>query len=245
MPLSLPPIVYCGEIADPARWWLVWNDAAPIWAALLAWAALTARHAPRSRPAWAAWALALLLYLSPLCALSATLFSVRVLHHLLLVGAVAPLLALAAGPARAGQRRARSPAAAALVFGLVLWLWHAPQAYAWGLTSVAGYWLMQASLLGTAWWFWRAALRSDQPWGGAVLALFATVAHMGLLGALIVFAGQLLYPVHVAGTLAWGAAPLADQQLGGLLMWVPAIVPFMAAALWRLAQGLRRAEAAA
>ena len=99
MPLSLPPIVYCGEIADPARWWLVWNDAAPIWAALLAWAALTARHAPRSRPAWAAWALALLLYLSPLCALSATLFSVRVLHHLLLVGAVAPLLALAAGPA--------------------------------------------------------------------------------------------------------------------------------------------------
>ena len=34
-------------------------------------------------------------------------------------------------------------------------------------------------------------------------------------------------------------------QLGGLLMWVPAIVPFMAAALWRLAQGLRRAEAAA
>lgn len=169
----------------------------------------------------------------------------RVLHHLLLVGAVAPLLALAAGPARAGQRRARSPAAAALVFGLVLWLWHAPQAYAWGLTSVAGYWLMQASLLGTAWWFWRAVLRPDQPWGGAVLALFATVAHMGLLGALIVFAGQLLYPVHVAGTLAWGAAPLADQQLGGLLMWVPAIVPFMAAALWRLAQGLRRAEAAA
>ena len=118
MPLSLPPIVYCGEIADPARGWLVWNDAAPIWAALLAWAALTARHAPRSRPAWAAWALALLLYLSPLCALSATLFSVRVLHHLLLVGAVAPLLALAAGPARAGQRRARSPAGAALVFGL-------------------------------------------------------------------------------------------------------------------------------
>ncbi|WP_308645915.1 cytochrome c oxidase assembly protein [Ottowia beijingensis] len=155
------------------------------------------------------------------------------------------LLALAAGPARAGQRRARSPAGAALVFGLVLWLWHAPQAYAWGLTSVAGYWLMQASLLRTAWWFWRAVLRSDQPWGGAVLALFATVAHMGLLGALIVFAGQLLYPVHVAGTLAWGAAPLADQQLGGLLMWVPAIVPFMAAALWRLAQGLRRAEAAA
>ena len=53
----------------------MWNDAAPIWAALLAWAALTARHAPRSRPAWAAWALALLLYLSPLCALSAVLFA--------------------------------------------------------------------------------------------------------------------------------------------------------------------------
>lgn len=238
-------IVYCGAPPAPDAWGWAFNTAWPVWLAMAAWAGATWAWAPRGRAAgaaWGGWGIGALLYLSPLCALSAAFFSVRVLHHLLLVGAVAPLLAWAGLQRQEPGRRPRvGIGAPMLALALVLWAWHAPAAYAWGLTTVAGYWLMQGTLLGAAWWFWREALRPDRPWTGAVAMLFASVAHMGLLGALIVFAGQLLYPVHAPGALLWGVAPLADQQLGGLLMWVPAIVPFMAAGLWRLARELRAA----
>ena len=97
----------------------------------------------------------LVIFVSPLCALSSALFSARVLHHVLLIAAVAPLLALAFP-----LRRAGSPPLAALVaaHAVILWLWHAPGPYAWGLASVPAYWLMQASLLGSAWLMWRAIL---------------------------------------------------------------------------------------
>ena len=82
-------------------------------------------------------------FVSPLCALSSALFSARVLHHVLLIAAVAPLLALAFP-----LRRLGSPPLAALVgvHAVILWLWHAPGPYAWGLASVPAYWLMQISL---------------------------------------------------------------------------------------------------
>jgi len=56
---------------------------------------------------------------------------------------------------------------------------------------------------------------------------------MGLLGALITFAGAPLYAPHAVSTLAWGLTPLEDQQLAGLIMWAPAAVFYLAAALWR------------
>ena len=95
------------------------------------------------------------IFVSPLCALSSALFSVRVLHHVLLIAAVAPLLALAFP-----QRRAGSPPLVVLVaaHAVILWLWHTPGPYAWGLASVPAYWLMQISLLGSAWLLWRAIL---------------------------------------------------------------------------------------
>jgi len=56
---------------------------------------------------------------------------------------------------------------------------------------------------------------------------------MGLLGALITFAGTPLYAPHAVSTLAWGLTPLEDQQLAGLVMWAPAAALYLAAALWR------------
>ena len=116
--------------------------------------------------------------------MSSAFFSVRVLHHVLLIAAVAPLLALAFP-----QRRAGSLPIAVLVaiHAAVLWLWHTPGLYTWGLASVPAYWLMQISLLGSAWLLWRAILSPAQP-GPALMALAATIGQMGLLGALIVFA---------------------------------------------------------
>ena len=177
-----------------------------------------------------------LIFVSPLCALSSALFSARVLHHVLLIAAVAPLLALAFP-----LRGLRSAPIAALVVAhaIVLWLWHAPAAYAWGLASTAAYWLMQTSLLGSAWLLWRSILDRASPSGPPLFALVATIGQMGLLGALLVFAPQPLYAAHFASTLAWGLNPLADQQLAGLLMWVPAMLPYLGMGLWLAWSSLR------
>ena len=193
---------------------------------------------------WQAGGMAIVLmfviFVSPLCALSSALFSVRVFHHVLLVSAVAPLLAVAFPLSRAG-----SPPLSALVVlhAVILWLWHAPGAYAWGLATVPAYWLMQGSLLGSAWLMWRAIFAPASQPGSALVALIVTVGQMGLLGALIVFAPRPLYAVHFASTWPWGLSPLADQQLAGLLMWVPAILPYLGVGLWIAWSSLRPAEA--
>ncbi len=235
-------IAYCGPAAIPDDLWARWNADPFLIAALVAAAVLVGRgRAADARAGWGAIALAVLVFVSPLCALASALFSARVFHHVLLVAGVAPLLALAVP-----LRRLGSPPLAVLVgaHAVILWLWHAPGPYAWGLASVPAYWLMQGSLLGSAWLLWRAILAPTTQPGPALLALALTIGQMGLLGALIVFAPQPLYPVHFASSVAWGFSPLADQQLAGLLMWVPAILPYLGMGLWLAWSSLRsRAEA--
>jgi putative membrane protein len=234
-------IAYCGPAALPNDLWMRWN-ADPLLIAILAALALAVSRgrSADTRAGWGAIVLMLVIFVSPLCALSSALFSVRVLHHVLLVAAVAPLLALAFP-----QRRMGSPPLFVLVaaHAVILWLWHTPGAYAWGLASVPAYWLMQTSLLGSAWLLWRAILAPAQS-GPTPVALAATIAQMGLLGALIVFAPRPLYPVHLASTTAWGLVPLTDQQLAGLLMWVPAMLPYLGAGVWIAWSSLRSSEPA-
>jgi len=229
-------IAYCGPAAIPADLLTRWNFDPLLIAALALLAVAIARgRSADERAGWSALALMVVVFISPLCALSSALFSARVLHHVLLIAGVAPLLALAFP-----LRRLGSPPLALLVglHAVVLWLWHAPAVYAWGLASVPAYWLMQVTLLGSAWLLWRGVLaRASQ--GAALLALVATIGQMGLLGALIVFAPQPLYVVHLTSTEAWGLSPLADQQLAGLLMWVPAILPYLGAGLWLAWSSLR------
>ncbi len=208
---------YCGPAPNPAELLGRWNfDPAALLVILL-----LALWAGRSRPGAAALVVLAIALVSPLCALSSALFSARVVHHVLLVAMAAPLLALA--------RPARVPTGVGLPFLVAtaaLWFWHAPAPYDAALEHVGLYWLMQASLLGSAWLFWRAAF--SRPAGsGAPWVLFAYMA-MGLLGALLTFAPRPLYGAHAMGPLLWGMDPLADQQLGGLLMWVPAGLPFAA-----------------
>jgi putative membrane protein len=125
-----------------------------------------------------------------------------------------------------------------------VWLWHAPGPYAWGLATVPAYWLMQITLLASAWLMWRGVFAPSVETGAALMALVATIGQMGLLGALIVFAPAPLYAVHFASTAAWGLTPLADQQLAGLLMWVLAMIPYLAAGLWIAWSSLRVREPA-
>lgn len=177
-------------------------------------------------------------FVSPLCALSSALFSARVVHHILLVAVAAPLLAIAL-PAR-GRRGITLPFVASTA---VLWAWHLPIAYDAALASVPLYWVMQLSLLGTALLFWRAVLaegRSPVDRLGFVVAAFA---QMGLLGALLTFAAVPLYAAHAFAPLAWGLTPLQDQALGGVIMWVPAGIPYAVAAVWIARRGWARLKA--
>jgi putative membrane protein len=235
-------IAYCGPAASPEDFWTRWNGDPLIIALLVVLAIAVARGSTaNARAGWGAISLMTLIFVSPLCALSSALFSARVFHHVLLIAAVAPLLALAFP-----MRRLPYPPLGLLVgvHAAILWLWHSPGPYTWGLASVPAYWLMQTSLLASAWFLWRGVFTSTTQFGSALVALAATAAQMGLLAALIVFAPRPLYPVHFSSTAAWGLIPLADQQLAGLLMWVPATLPYLTAGLWLIWSSLRPVEPA-
>lgn len=233
-PISWLP--YCGAGPAPAELMARWN-ADPVLLAALAAAGLAywraSAHFPERRPRFAlAMALALLLFVSPFCALTSALFSARAVHHVLLAGLLAPLIVAAIPAAR--LRPAGGIAAWTAAQAVIFWLWHAPPAYGWALSGHGGYWLMQLSLLGAAIGFWAALRRATMP--GAVAALLATMVQMGLLGALITFAGAPLYAPHYLTTAAWGLTPLEDQQTAGLVMWAPAAGAYLAAAMavaWR------------
>lgn len=208
---------YCGPAPVPAELWARWNGDPVLLAALLGFSVWILSRRDGRLPSSAVAALFFIAFVSPLCALSSALFSARVIHHLLIMSIAAPLIAAALPrrrPAAGG-----SLLAATLLQTLVLWLWHAPAPYAWALGSDAAYWLMEASLVGAAVVFWRRVGAAPPLEAGAAL-LFAMM-QMGLLGALITFAGAPLYAPHLATTAVWGLTALGDQQLAGLIMWAP------------------------
>ncbi len=217
---------YCGPAPAPGDWLAYWNLDPWLIGALAVGLAVVLRLATPSRRSLVliAFALMALLFVSPLCRLSSALFSVRAGHHLLLVALVAPLLAYSQPMRRVGPLVLASAAHLTL-----FWLWHAPQAYDFALSHNAAFWLMQLSLLGSGVWFWSALRAASAP--AAVAALLAVMVGMGLLGALITFAGAPLYGPHLLTTYAWGMAPLQDQQLAGLIMWAPGAFAYLAAAV--------------
>lgn len=226
---------YCGPAPVPADLWSSWNFD-PLLLGSLALGVMLWRHGGRvdrtgTRSLAGAAALIVVAFVSPLCALSSALFSARVAHHLLLIGAIAPLLAVAL-PWRSGPRLPLS--ALVIVHAFVVWLWHAPAPYAFALSTPAAYWLMEGTLFLSAWLLWRGVFASRGNRGGAVLALLATIMQMGFLGAFLVFAPQPLFTAHLTTTPAFGLTPLADQQLSGLLMWVPAFIPYAGVALHQI-----------
>lgn len=224
---------YCGPAPVPADLWGAWNLDPVLIALLLAGAAvsgLALRAAPlRQRLALAGFAVLALAFVSPLCALASALFSARVVHHLALIALAAPLLALAFPARGRGQ-----VGAAALLHTVLTWLWHAPGPYAWALGSDSAYWVMEISLLASALWLWRGLLDRRAGPAAPVAAAVATMAQMGLLGGLLLFAGAPLFLVHLSTTGPWGIGPLTDQQLAGIAMAVLATPAYAGAALWQV-----------
>lgn len=220
---------YCGPPPLPSELPSAWNTdpwlVAAIGGGLIL--LLHRRHSLASPTAAMAGMAALAIaFVSPLCALSNALFAARTVHHLLLVVVAAPLLALAF---RERDDRPRSNVPPLLAFTSTLWFWHLPAAYSGALSNPVIYWAMQISLLATAGWFWRTLARARAEPVGALLALLGAMAQMGLLGAILTFAPVPFYAEHLLAPLGYGLSPLEDQQLAGLIMWVPAMIPFFIA----------------
>ena len=191
----------------------------------LAGAAAAHFWAIRFEPIWrriaagAGWAIVALALVSPLCNLTVALFSARVGQHMAVALIGAPLIALSFPRQRISPRGILMATAA---FGLVFWLWHAPVPYEATFTSASVYWTMHLSLFGTALWLAVSLIGVNAGPLHTVGSSFFTGLHMSLLGALLTFSSNAWFGVHAITTAPWGLSPLDDQQLGGLLMWVPA-----------------------
>lgn len=229
---------YCGAGPAPAELWARWNfDPLLLIGLVLLAVVVSVAAAPGRRRGFALAAVAVLAigFVSPLCAASSALFTARTLHHVLLTSVAAPLLAWAAPAASRGHGRGLGMAV--LAFAGAFWAWHAPAAYGAALSNDLVYWTMQAVLLASATWLWRAVRLAPAP--AAVAALLASTVQMGLLGALLTFLPRAIYAPHALTTVAWGLSPLEDQQLAGLVMWIPASAFYLLAALALLGRRLR------
>jgi putative membrane protein len=232
------PLPYCGAAPLPGTLLDRFNLDPVLMEALvvLAWAQVAHFATKRRRVAVCGWLVVAAALISPLCALSVALFAARVGQHMILILVAAPLIALSLPQGSTHGARLRLWSAG-IFFLLALWFWHLPAPYEMTFESTLVYWAMHLSLFGSALWLWREVLLADRRRLIDVLSVGVfTSMQMGLLGAVLAMAGHPLFFRHLATTQAWGLSPLQDQQLGGVLMWVPGIALFLWAALRSLGQ---------
>lgn len=194
---------------------------------------------------------------SPLHPWGEVLFCVHMIQHEMLMLIAAPLLVLSRPgrvflwalpkawsrawvsfatrqPGRGILATFTNPFFAFSFHAAILWGWHAPQLFQAATRSEWVHAMQHASFFGSAVLFWSALFHGPRRalgYGLAVIYLFATAVHTTLLGALLTFSRQVWYPIYFASTLPWGLTPLQDQQLGGLIMWVPGALVYIAASL--------------
>jgi putative membrane protein len=208
--------------------------------------------------------------LSPLDAMSDQLSAAHMVQHMILITVAAPLLVLGApglvvfcampmawrrAVSGAYQRTAerwlgrdllRRPLALWFLHALVLWVWHLPVLYEAALHSPLIHEIQHIAFLASACLFWRVLLdpvhRLRLASGPGVIYLFTTSLHATALGVLMALSPLVWYPTYEGRTAAWNLSALDDQQLAGLIMWMPAcmVYAFIAAVLF--AAGLRKLE---
>ena len=235
------------------------------------WRASERGRGIKSWEAWAyagGWLTLFVALVSPLHPLGEVLFSAHMTQHELLMLVAAPLVVLGRpvvaflwalplrwarrvggwGKAAWFQRAWRAltnPLAAWGLHAVALWAWHVPFLFQATLRSDLVHTLQHVCFLGSALLFWWALIHGPQGlmgYGTAVLYLFTTSVHSGVLGALITFAQKVLYPAYNETTASWGLTALEDQQLGGLIMWVPAGLVYIFAGLALCAGWMRESE---
>jgi putative membrane protein len=215
---------------------------------------------------WSGWSALAVALVSPLHRLGEALLSAHMAQHEIIMALAAPLVVLGRPlvvtlwglpprlrrPVGAWLRGLR-PVWRALSRIEVAWLlhalaivgWHLPGLYQRTLDSDLVHGLQHSSFLLTALVFWSsvlpgAVLRSRH--GAAIMSLFGTMVYTGGLGALLTLGRALWYPAYAGTALSWGLTPLEDQQLAGLIMWVPGGVSYLLATAWLVIDWLRIAE---
>lgn len=216
----------------------------------------------------AGWLSLVVALLSPLHKMGAVLFSAHMTQHEMLMVVAAPLVAMGkpliaflfALPLRwrellgewAAERHFQrawlwitAPVAVWAIHGLTLWIWHLPGLYQATLDNELIHAAQHISFLATALLFWWTLIDGRHGrlgYGAALIYVFTTAVHSSVLGALITFTGELWYPIYSGRTAAWGLSAMTDQQLGGLIMWVPSGVVFLVIGLAMLAAWLGESE---
>ncbi len=151
--------------------------------------------------------------ITPLCNLSVALFTARAVQHGLILLTSAPLLVSGMPRGRPGRLEA---VAAPLAFAATLWFWHLPVFYDATLTNNFVYWVMHLTLFITALSLWRVLLAGE----AFVVGSLFTGIQMCALGALLTLSARPWFSVYEVTTWPWGLSQSADQQLGGVVMWV-------------------------
>jgi len=209
-----------------------------------------------SRRAWwmfAATAIVLLSLMSPLGALAqGYLFSAHMLQHILLLIA-APAMGLMALPASARipprLGRLLHPAVCWMCGVSAMWVWHVPALCDAAAASRSVLTFQTITLLGLGAVFWWQLLAPTEaqriPPLQGVLYLFAACIACTAMGIILTFSPvtvcrAYLHPVDRMGIApmiegAWGMTPARDQQLGGLIMWVPMCMVYLGAIFGQLA----------
>ena len=192
---------------------------------------------------------------TPLHELGEHLFTAHMIEHELLMAIAAPLLALSrpigaflhalpktwrhALSRTAGARWISlpwnwltRPLDATVLHGVAIWIWHTPALFDATVTNETMHRLQHTSFLVTALFFWWALFRrARRDYGIRAIHVAATMVHTGILGALIALSPRLLYVLQTRDAPAFGLTPMEDQQLGGLIMWVPMGTLYAAIAL--------------
>lgn len=214
------------------------------------------------------WLTLLIALISPLHRLGSVLFSAHMSQHELLMLMAAPLLVLgrplvpflfAFSPPwrlRIGQitktkwlsvvwKKLTQPLNVWLLHGFTLWIWHLPSLYQATLESDFVHALQHISFLGTALLFWWTLIHGRygrMGYGTAVFYIFTTAVHSSILGALLTLAGNVWYPIYQGRTILFGMRAIEDQQLGGLIMWIPSGIVFVVLGLALFAAWLGESE---
>lgn len=205
---------------------------------------------------------------SPLHKISEQLFWVHMTQHEILMLISAPLLILSqpAAPflfalperwrvpvAHIGKTRTiertwsliSAPPTAWLFHAAALWVWHAPRLFDPTLESEWMHAGQHTSFFGTALLFWWTLFHKHAGrlgYGGAILYVFTTAVHTSVLGALLTFAPHAWYAPYAHTAPLWGLTALQDQQIGGLVMWVPAGTLLTIVALVLLAKWMSHSD---
>jgi putative membrane protein len=215
----------------------------------------------------AGWISLLIALDSPLHEIGEQLFWVHMLQHEILMLVSAPLLVLGrplipflwALPQRWRERaasigRARSfrsvwdgfasPVSAWLISALGLWVWHLPWLFDKTLQNDWMHAAQHTTFLLTALLFWWPLTNptSRFGYGAAIIYVFTTALHTSILGALLTFAPRPWYSPYLATAPLWHWTALEDQQLGGLIMWIPAGTLLIAVGLWLLVKWLNQSQ---